>query len=93
MFKIKIAPTYKRAFKRLVKSGRAKDVKKLEGVIGLIASGQKLDKKHKNHFLTGKMSEFQECHIKDDLLLIYFKNKQNLVLVLINTGNHSELFS
>ena len=92
MYKIKTTTTYKKAFKKLAKSGRVKDIKKLEEVIELITSGQKLDKKYKNHFLTGKMSEFQECHIKDDLLLIYFKNKQELILVLVNTGSHSELF-
>ncbi|MBR1803117.1 MAG: type II toxin-antitoxin system mRNA interferase toxin, RelE/StbE family [Clostridia bacterium] len=33
-----------------------------------------------------------ECHIKPDWLLTYKKNKQLLILVLVETGSHSALF-
>ncbi len=35
---------------------------------------------------------FRECHIKDDGLLKYVKDKNTLVLVLTRTGTHRDLF-
>ena len=35
---------------------------------------------------------FRECHIKDDWLLKYVKDKSTLVLVLTRTGTHRDLF-
>lgn len=35
---------------------------------------------------------YRECHIKDDLLLIYYKDKTVLVLVLVDIGTHHQLF-
>lgn len=35
---------------------------------------------------------YRECHIKDDLLLIYYKDKTVLVLVLVSIGTHHQLF-
>ena len=34
----------------------------------------------------------RECHIEPDWLLIYQVVEQNLILTLIRTGTHSDLF-
>ena len=33
-----------------------------------------------------------ECHIEPDWLLVYKKNYDELILFLIETGSHSDLF-
>ena len=43
-------------------------------------------------YLKGKEKLFRECHIKDDWLLKYIKDKKTLVLVLTRTGTHQNLF-
>ena len=52
----------------------------------------KLESKHKNHELKGKLQGIRECHIKPDLLLLYQIDEENKTLFLINIGSHSELF-
>jgi mRNA interferase YafQ len=51
-----------------------------------------LPKKYNDHALKGKYTAYRECHIRPDLLLIYKKDKTNLILVLVRTGSHSQLF-
>lgn len=50
---------------------RGKNMKKLVNVLDLLASGKTLPSKYKDHQLTGNLSDFRECHIEPDWLLIY----------------------
>ena len=43
------------------------------------------------HKLEGVYKGCMECHIENDLLLIWFDTKNNLIK-LIRLGSHSELF-
>lgn len=90
-----IYPTkdYEKSYSKLFRSGnKQKVLNELECVIEILASGNKLDKKYKDHNLTGEYEGYRECHIKDDLLLIYCIQKKELILVLIDIGSHSYLF-
>ncbi|GAA7312791.1 type II toxin-antitoxin system YafQ family toxin [Helicobacter pylori] len=49
-----------------------------------------LDKRFKDHALSGTYKGCRECHIKPDVLLVY-RVKDN-VLTLVRLGSHSELF-
>ncbi len=49
-----------------------------------------LDKRFKDHSLSGIYKGYRECHIKPDVLLVY-RVKGN-VLTLVRLGSHSELF-
>lgn len=49
-----------------------------------------LPAQYKDHGLTGNWQGFRDCHIKNDLVLIYTYEAQQLVLVRL--GSHSELF-
>lgn len=53
-----------------------------------------LDVKYKNHNLTNDKNykNCSECHIEPDWLLVYQYINNELILLLINTGSHSELF-
>ena len=51
-----------------------------------------LDEKYHDHALSGDYSDFRECHIKSDWLLVYTIDDEELELFLFRTGTHSDLF-
>ena len=69
-----------------------KDLGKLFEVIDILANGEILDAKYKDHSLTGNYREPRECHVEPDWLLIYEIRGDVLVLMLYRLGSHSELF-
>lgn len=88
MFEIHTTAKYKKQRKKLSQDDR--DL--LDSVIYTLANGQSLEPKHRDHKLTGELKGFRECHIKPDLLLIYAKNQNALILTCVEVGSHSELF-
>ena len=65
----------------------------LDDVIRLLSSGETLPEQYHDHALIGNYSDFRECHIKPDWLLIYSLSNDTLILTLSRTGSHSNLFS
>lgn len=61
-------------------------------ILNLLLQEKTLPAKYRDHYLTGNLGTFKECHIKPDWLLIYRINKQELELYLFRTGTHSDLF-
>jgi mRNA interferase YafQ len=90
MLTIKYESTFKKDFKRIVKRGY--DVRLLEEVIEILASGKTLPEKYRDHNLSGEFSDCRECHITPDWLLIYKISNDELILYLTRTGTHSDLF-
>ena len=64
----------------------------LENVLDVFISGKSLPKKYGNHPLKGEFNGCFECHLKPDVLLIYKKDKQELFILLLRIGSHSDLF-
>lgn len=64
----------------------------LNQIITLLASGESFPDKCRDHALSGDWTGYQECHILSDCLLIYYIEKDVLVLILANTGTHSDLY-
>lgn len=91
-YKIKYTNCFKQNYKKIRKQG--KDVEKLKYVINKLANGLDLEEKYKNHLLTDSKDYKKcfECHIEPDWLLIYQYIDNELVLLLVATGSHSELF-
>lgn len=71
---------------------RGYDMGKIKIVIASLAEGKALDPKYRDHLLTGDYSGYRECHIQPDWLLVYQKNDNKLILLLVRTGTHSDLF-
>ncbi len=68
------------------------DEEKLNQVIKILISGEKLPEQYKDHSLTGTFKGLNECHVSPDWLLIYSKKKTIKLITLIRTGTHSDLF-
>ena len=81
-------------FKAGVKLARKRglDISLLENVIEKLRLDQPLEAKHHNHELLGKFKGVWECHIQPDWLLLYLKDNGVLVLTLVDTGTHSDIF-
>lgn len=90
MLTIRYETSFKKDFKRIVKRGY--DVRLLENVIEMLANRIELPQKYRDHQLTGDYSDFRECHITPDWLLIYKISDEELILYLTRTGTHSDLF-
>lgn len=92
MLKIEYQGQFKKDYKLALKRGF--DPSLLTEVITLLANQQTLPPKYQDHSLTNsrKYKGVRECHIQPDWLLIYQINKDTLILRLIRTGSHSDLF-
>ena len=91
MSKIKyhFSKEFKKGLKRAKKKG--KKLYKLWCITEQIITGT-LEPKHKDHALKGDLSNYRECHIEPNWLLVYrFENKLEL-LCLYQTGTHQEIF-
>ena len=60
-------------------------------VLTALANDRPLEKRHRDHALSGDWSDYRECHIEPELLLIYRKPDAE-TLWLARLGSHSELF-
>lgn len=92
MLKPEYTGQFKKDYKLAIKRGF--DSKKLEVVIDLLCNEQPLPENYKDHSLTNSRNYkgVRECHITPDWLLVYKVSKQTLILSLIRTGTHSDLF-
>ena len=70
------------------------DPKKLEEVVSILCREEPLPQSYRDHALTnsGNYKGMRECHIEPDWLLIYKVVRDTLILKLIRTGSHSDLF-
>ncbi len=59
-------------------------------VIYLLQNNQPLPEKYKDHPLSGNMDNYRDCHIFNDLVLIYRIEDKHLYLSRI--GTHSQIF-
>lgn len=84
-----------RKFKKSLKLAKKRglDLNLLEKVITSVQNNSPLEEEYRDHELRGKYKGFRECHIAPDWLLIYMKEEDVLVLTLIDTGTHSDLFN
>ena len=82
--------SFKKDRKRMLK--QHKDMSKLKNVISILAEGQTLPLKYRDHNLCGNFIGCRECHIEPDWLLVYKIYENELELVLLHTSSHSNLF-
>ena len=91
--KYKIIPSkrFEKDMKRCQKRGY--DMRLIKDAIMLLAETGTLPAEYLPHQLHGDRKGQWECHIQPDWLLIWEQRDQELILVMLNTGTHSDLFS
>ncbi len=91
MYRIHATKSYRKALKRLRKNKNFVE-QRLDEVIDILAVGEVLPRGYLDHPLNGEYGNLRECHIQNDILLLYQVEKGVLVLSLVNLGTHSKLF-
>ncbi|MBO7060663.1 MAG: type II toxin-antitoxin system YafQ family toxin [Fibrobacter sp.] len=89
-YQIEYTTRFKKEYKLAKKRGR--DINLLRAVIEILAKGEQLPEKYKDHPLVSNWVGYRECHIQSDWLLIYKYKNEELILSLTATGTHSDLF-
>lgn len=79
MYKIRPSSRFQRDLKKIKK--RNYDISLLERVLKMLAAGEELPAKYRDHALTGNYSGFRECYITPDWLLIYEVRESELIFV------------
>lgn len=89
---IKKTSQFKQDFKTCVRRGL--DLNEFTQVLTLLQNGSPLPEKYKDHPLQPS-KDFKNCrelHIEPDWLLVYKYSNDYLILYLVRTGSHSDLF-
>ena len=82
--------TFKRDFKRAVRRG--KDPAKIKAVVRLLCAQQPLPPTLHDPALSGGYAGYRDCHVESDLVLIYRIVENQLQLICVRLGTHSDLF-
>lgn len=67
-------------------------MEELKTVFKLLQETGKLPSRYHQHKLSGDYKDLWECHIRPDWLLIWKEFENELILVMTDTGTHSDLF-
>lgn len=81
---------FKKDLKKAKKRGLNIDL--MDEIVEKLLNGEPLPEKNKDHALTGNWIGHRECHIQPDWILVYRIINQTLVLSLVRTGTHSDIF-
>lgn len=90
MYDIRPTTRFQIDLKRIKKRGY--DISLLTNVIKMLAAGESLPAKNKDHVLSGDYVRCRECHITPDWLLVYEIDGEELILYLTRTDTHGNLF-
>ena len=91
MLGVKYTKSFKKDFKLMMKRGCP--LARFITAVDLLKAQQPLPVAYRDHSLKGKQYKgCRECHIKPDWLLVYRIIDEELILELLYTGTHSDLF-
>lgn len=87
--KKRLHPTsqFKKDFKRI--QFLPEKVKAFRYIVDLLIQGIQIPREFKPHMLSGDFKGCMECHVENDLLLIWIDGD---IIDLVRIGSHSELF-
>ncbi len=90
VYSVVITNQFKKSLKRCIKRGLP--MEKLKEVLECLANDGVLPSHYRPHKLHGNREGEWECHIQPDWLLVWRQDDNELVLLLIDTGTHANLF-
>lgn len=88
-YELRVTGEFKQNLKRCKRRGLPMD--ELWAVVGKLLNGETLEEKYHAHLLTGDRKGQWECHIQPNWLLIWEQHDAELILIMLNTGTHSDL--
>lgn len=91
--RVEVSKQFERDLKRIsagVHGPNARLLTDLHAVLNVLCSGGALEPKYCDHPLAGEFKGYRDCHVRNDLVLIYKLEPD--VLKLARLGTHSDLF-
>lgn len=89
-YKLKTTKQFDKQLKKCLKRGY--DETKLKEVVTSLVEGMELHMRHHAHRLSSKFDYCWECHITPDWLLLWEYDEDDVILLLLQTGTHSDIF-
>ena len=91
MRKIERTSRFKRDYKRVSRGPHSADLdERLAVIVDALANDDELEPRHHDHALSGPWTDFRDCHVRPDLVLVYQKPDAG-TLRLVRIGSHTEL--
>ena len=93
MYILKESTQFKKDLKKILKKSKL-DLELTFEVLEIlqISGANGIPLEMKPHKLKGNYKNNWECHIKPDLLIIWFQIEKDYTIKLVRIGSHSELF-
>ena len=93
MYTLKESTQFKKDLKKVLKKSKA-DLEITFEVLEILQNSGAIGipKEMKPQKLRGNYKNNWECHIKPDLLIIWFQIEEDFTIKLVRIGTHSELF-
>ena len=89
-YRVLTTKLFEKSLKRCQKRGYP--IEKLRAAIKILASTGSLPLEYHPHMLSGNHAGEWEAHIASDWLLTWEQNDDELILLMLSTGPHSDLF-
>ena len=89
-YEIIASARFKKDLKRCQKRGL--DMTLIYNVMSILSNTGTLPSEYHPHKLKGNFDGQWECHIKPDWLMTWEQNDNQLTLLFLQTGTHSDLF-
>ena len=83
---------FKKDFELVIRRGL--DIEEFKPVLTYLVNGETIPEKYRDHPLRNS-KDYKNCrelHIEPDWLLVYKYSNDNVILYLLRTGTHSDLF-
>ena len=89
-YTVKYSTLFKKSYRKCMKRGCDEEL--FRTAITILAETGSLPKEYKPHPLKGNYKGCMECHLTPDWLLVWKQNDKELVLLLVDTGTHQDIF-
>lgn len=89
MFVLKMTSQFKKDLKKI--KNNPHKIQNLKQVLLNLEENGVVPSEYYPHKLTGNYSGYMECHVENDMLLIWIDADENIIN-LVRLGSHSELF-
>ena len=90
IYSVETTKRFDKSLKKCIKRGL--NMEHFKECINILSTSGTLPAKYRPHKLVGTYAGAWECHIEPDWLLVWEQNDTELILLLIDTGSHSDLF-
>ena len=91
MYSVITTKSFRKSYKRVSKYASF-DLDEFDKLLSILSSGEQIPEKYRDHALGGSLKGFRDVHLTPDIVILYTKIQNILVLELVDIGSHSELF-